>query len=160
MPMPRRALIALLLALSLTPVLSGPLRAVEPNEVLADPAEEARAREISKEIRCLVCRNESIDDSNADLARDLRLLVRERIEAGDSNTEVVDYLVARYGEYVLLKPTATGSNLVLYIAGPAMLLLGLGVAAFYIRSRRGGRDTGSEALNAEEEARLKEILGK
>ncbi|RBO54760.1 cytochrome C biogenesis protein CcdA [Rhodovulum sp. BSW8] len=159
--MPRPALTAaLLLALTLSPLLSGPLEAVEPNEILADPAEEARAREISKDIRCLVCRNESIDDSNADLARDLRLLVRERITAGDSDTEVVDYLVDRYGEYVLLKPTATGSNLVLYIAGPLMLVLGLGGAVFYIRGRRAGRDAGSEALSPEEEARLKEILGK
>ncbi|TCP42117.1 cytochrome c-type biogenesis protein [Rhodovulum marinum] len=147
-----------MLVLSLALGLSGPAFAVEPSEVLEDPAEEARAREISKGLRCLVCRNESIDDSNASLAKDLRLLVRERIEAGDSDEEVLDYVVGRYGEYVLLKPTATGSNLVLYVAGPAMLGLGLLVAFAYIRGRR-GREVGSEGLSPEEQARLKEIMG-
>ena len=96
---------------------------VQPDEILDDPALEARARELSKGLRCLVCRNESIDESNAELARDLRLLVRERLVAGDTDNEAVDFIVARYGEYVLLKPRATGGNLVLYLIGPVLLLL-------------------------------------
>lgn len=141
-------------------MLAGPAQAVQPDEILPDPALEARARDISQGLRCLVCRNENIDDSNADLARDLRLLVRERLVAGDSNQQAVDFIVNRYGEYVLLKPEATGSNLVLWLAGPAMLLLGLGIGAAYIR-RRGRQKEGAEAegLSAEEQARLKEILG-
>src|SRR6056297_550684 len=91
-------------------VLSGAAYAVEPDEILPDPVLEERARELSKGIRCLVCRNESIDESNAELARDLRLLVRERLVEGDSDTEVIDFVVARYGEYVLLRPTASGAN--------------------------------------------------
>ncbi|MBK5934943.1 cytochrome c-type biogenesis protein CcmH [Rhodovulum imhoffii] len=138
-------------------VFAAPVQAVQPDEILPDPVLEDRARELSKGLRCLVCRNENIDDSNADLARDLRLLVRERLVEGDSDAEVIDYVVDRYGEYVLLKPTATGSNLVLYIAGPVMLLLGLGLAGVYLRGRR--RTVGLPDLSAEEEARLKEIMG-
>lgn len=147
------------LILGLALMTAAPALAVEPTEILPDPQQEARAREISKGLRCLVCRNESIDDSNASLAKDLRLLVRERITAGDSDDEVLAYVVDRYGEYVLLKPTATGSNLVLYVAGPAMLALGLLVAGFYIRSRRGREAPGAAALSAEEQARLKQIMG-
>ncbi|MGB0913666.1 MAG: cytochrome c-type biogenesis protein, partial [Phaeobacter italicus] len=99
-------------ALVLQPI--APAYAVQPDEVLADPALEARARELSKDLRCLVCRNESIDESNADLARDLRLLVRERLVAGDSNEEAMDFIVDRYGEYVLLSPRATGANWLLF----------------------------------------------
>ena len=98
--------------------LTGPAWAVQPDEVLDDPALEERARELSKDLRCLVCRNESIDESNADLARDLRILVRERLMAGDSNAEAMDFIVDRYGEYVLLRPTASGANWVLWAAGP------------------------------------------
>ncbi|WP_132950416.1 cytochrome c-type biogenesis protein [Rhodovulum bhavnagarense] len=148
----------LILVLSL--MLAGPAIAVEPSEMLDDPALEARAREVSKELRCLVCRNENIDDSNASLAKELRVLVRDRIAAGDSNEETIDYLVDRYGEYVLLKPTVTGSNLLLYIAGPAMLLIGFGVALFYIRGRNRRSITAPEQLSPDEEARLKEILGR
>ena len=137
-------------------LLAAPVWAVQPDEVLDDPVLEDRARELSKGLRCLVCRNESIDESNAPLARDLRLLVRERLVAGDSDTEAIDFIVDRYGEYVLLKPLTTGSNLVLWIAGPSMLLVALGISLIYLR-RRGGRAP-SEALSAEEEARLKEIL--
>ncbi|MBY5970975.1 cytochrome c-type biogenesis protein CcmH [Ferrimonas balearica] len=149
-----RALLCLsLLALAL------PAQAVQPDEILEDPALEERARDISTGLRCLVCRNENIDDSNADLARDLRLLVRERLVAGDSDEEVVDFIVARYGEYVLLQPRAGGSNLVLWLAGPAMLLLGVGIGLGYIRRRGRARAAGeADALSAEEEARLKEIL--
>jgi cytochrome c-type biogenesis protein CcmH len=101
--------------------------------MLDDPALEDRAREISAGLRCLVCRNESIDESNADLARDLRLLVRERLVAGDTDAEVVDFVTDRYGEYVLLRPLATGSNLILWLAGPAMLIVGLLLAALTLR---------------------------
>ena len=106
-------------------LVSTPLFAVEPDEILDDPMLEARARDISAGLRCLVCRNESIDESNADLARDLRLLVRERLLAGDSNSEAVDYIVARYGEYVLLNPPARGSTWILWLAGPPSHLGGL-----------------------------------
>lgn len=139
-------------------LLAGPAWAVQPDEVLDDPALEARAREISRDLRCLVCRNESIDESNADLARDLRLLVRERLVAGDSNAGVVDFVVARYGEYVLLRPMATGSNLLLYVAGPVMLVLGLGTAVLYLRRRRGTDTPPPEALTEAEKTRLDEIL--
>lgn len=147
---------ALLLSLVLLTAL--PAQAVQPDEMLADPALEARARDLSKDLRCLVCRNESIDDSNAALARDLRILVRERITAGDSDAEVIAFLVDRYGEYVLLKPTLTGANLVLWIAGPAMLLLAGGIAFGYLRSRRRAEEPGTENLSEEERRRLKEIL--
>ena len=139
-------------------LLASPALAVQPDEVLPDPAMEARAREISKDLRCLVCRNESIDESNAELARDLRLLVRERLVAGDSNTEVVEFIVDRYGEYVLLRPTASGSNLLLWIAGPVMLGLGLGAAIMYLRRRRVADGGPVEALTEAEKARLDEIL--
>lgn len=134
-----------------------PAYAVEPDEILDDPALEARARVISKDLRCLVCRNESIDESNAELAKDLRVLVRERILAGDTNEETVQYVVDRYGEYVLLKPRATGTNLILWVAGPVLLVLALIIGAGYILTRR--RAEGRvEELSAEEEARLQKIM--
>jgi cytochrome c-type biogenesis protein CcmH len=149
---------ALLGALMLTlALLSAPGFAVQPDEVLADPALEARAREISRGLRCLVCRNESIDDSNAGLARDLRLLVRERLLAGDSDEQVVAYVVGRYGEYVLLNPVATGANLVLWLAGPAMLLAGGGVVLLYLRRRR-REEPGAPPLSEAEKARLRQIM--
>jgi len=148
---------ALILSLALAAV-ALPAAAVQPDEVLADPALEERARELSKGLRCLVCRNESIDESNAELARDLRILVRERLVAGDSDDEVIRYLVDRYGEFVLLKPTLTGSNLVLWIAGPAMLLLAGGIAAIYLRSRRRAEEPDVDSLSDEERRRLDEIL--
>jgi len=137
-------------------LLASPVFAVQPDEVLADPALEARARELSKGLRCLVCRNESIDESNAELARDLRLLVRERLVAGDSDDQAIAFIVDRYGEYVLLKPTTGGSNLILWIAGPAMFLAALGIGAIYVRGRR--QRTQPEALSETEQARLNEIL--
>ncbi len=146
------------LVLALGLLLALPSFAVQPDEVLDDPALEARAREISQGLRCLVCRNENIDDSNAQLARDLRLLVRERLVAGDSNQQVVDFIVDRYGEYVLLKPTTRGANLILWVAGPAMLLLALAIGGFYIRSRRRSNEPPERPLSADEETRLKEIL--
>jgi len=136
--------------------LAGPVWAVQPDEVLDDPALEARARAISQGLRCPVCQSESIDESNADIARDLRLLVRERLVAGDSNEAAVDFIVARYGEYVLLEPTKTGANAVLWIAGPAMLLAALGVGLFYARRRSNA--TAPDVLSAEEEAQLREIM--
>lgn len=139
-------------------LMAGAALAVQPDEMLADPALEARARELSKGLRCLVCRNESIDESNAELARDLRILVRERIALGDDDTEVIDFLVARYGEYVLLKPQASGSNLVLYLAGPAMLIAALGIAALYLRRRRPKPAAGTGLTDAEK-TRLSELMG-
>ena len=137
-------------------LLATPLWAVEPDEILDDPALEERARSISKELRCLVCRNENIDESNAELARDLRLLVRERLVAGDTDAQTIGYIVDRFGEYVLLKPTLTGSNLMLWIAGPAMLLLASGTALIYLR-RRSKPEVATD-LSAAESARLAEIL--
>ncbi len=137
-------------------LMATPVLAVEPDEILDDPLLEARAREMSQELRCLVCRNESIDESNADLARDLRLLVRERLLLGESNTEVMDFIVARYGEFVLLRPTKTGANLVLWVAGPVTLLLALGFGGLYLRRR--GQGPGPDALDQGEKDRLKEIL--
>lgn len=146
-----RLTIALCLSLLATPVL-----AVQPDEILPDPALEARAREISKLLRCPVCQGENIDDSNADISRDLRLMVRERLLAGDSNDAVVDYVVDRYGEFVLFEPRAAGANLLLWLAGPGMLILGGGIAFLWVRSRRNAG--APAALTPEEEARLREIL--
>ena len=142
------------LVLSLSPAL-----AVQPDEVLDDPVLEERARDLSDGLRCLVCRNESIDESNADLARDLRLLVRERLVAGDSDEEAIDFIVDRYGEYVLLKPTTQGANWILWAAGPMMLVLALLISFMYLRSRATAT-AGPEAdgLSAEEQERLQEIL--
>ncbi len=130
--------------------------AVQPDEVLDDPVLEARAREISKGLRCPVCQSESIDDSNADIARDLRLLVRERLLEGDSDAEVMAFIVARYGEYVRLQPNASGANLVLWIAGPVMFLAALGIGGLYAQRRSAAAVP--EDLSPEEEARLREIM--
>ena len=138
-------------------LLTAPAFAVEPGEILDDPALEERARDLSQGLRCLVCRNESIDESNAELARDMRVLVRERLVAGDSDDEVIGFLVDRYGEYVLLEPTVTGSNLALWLAGPAMMLLGLGIAGVYLRRR--SAPAAPEALSEDEKQRLKELMG-
>lgn len=140
-------ILALVLTLS-------PAWAVQPDEMLADPALEARARAISHDIRCPVCQGETIDDSNAPIARDLRLIIRERLVAGDSDAAVVDYIVARYGEGVLFNPPAKGVNWVLWLAGPALLLAGIAVAV--TAGRR--RVVPEVALSSEEEARLREIL--
>lgn len=139
-------------------LLMSPAWAVQPDEVLDDPVLEDRARELSKGLRCLVCRNESIDDSNADLARDLRLLVRERLVAGDTDAEAIAFIVDRYGEYVLLKPQTGGSNLFLWLAGPAMLLLAGAGGALYLRGRSTATAPTEAGLSDAEEARLKEIM--
>ena len=145
---------ALVLILSLLWAL--PALAVQPDEVLSDPALEARARVITEGLRCVVCRNESVDDSNADIARDIRLMVRERLVAGDTNDQAIQYMVDRFGEYILLEPRATGSNLILWGAGPVLLLLALGIAVAAARRRKAA--AGETGLSTEEEARLKEIL--
>lgn len=131
--------------------------AVQPDEVLDDPILEERARVISKDLRCLVCQNESIDDSDASLARDLRLLVRERLVAGDTNEEVLEFVVTRYGEFALLRPKNTGMNVVLWWSGPVMLVLALLMAIVYVRRRSVAGDA-VEELSTEEQARLDEIL--
>ncbi|MFC3616336.1 cytochrome c-type biogenesis protein CcmH [Lutimaribacter marinistellae] len=139
-------------------LMAAPVWAVQPDEVLEDPALEERARDLSQGLRCLVCRNESIDESNAELARDLRLLVRERLVAGDSDDEVIEFVVDRYGEYVLLRPTVTGANWLLWLAGPAMLVLAGGVGFAFLRSRSKGVAPQEAALSDEEQARLRRIL--
>ncbi len=135
--------------------------AVEPDEILDDPVLEGRARELSEDIRCLVCQNESIDSSNAELAKDLRILVRERLVAGDSDQEVLDYLVERYGDFVLLNPPFKPQTYLLWFGPAAILLLGGLAVAAYFRQRR--KDTGpapapAPSLSAEEQKRLNEIL--
>ncbi|PQO23783.1 cytochrome C biogenesis protein CcdA [Rhodobacteraceae bacterium WD3A24] len=155
----RRIAVALSLVLAgIAMVIPGPAPAVEPDEVLDNPALEARAREISSQLRCVVCRSESIDESNADIARDMRLLVRERLLEGDSNQEVLDHFVERYGEYVLLQPTTEGANILLWIAGPTMLVIAFGGAVLYLRRRQRAAEPGAGGLSSEEEARLKRIL--
>ena len=133
--------------------------AVQPDEVMADPVKEARARILSRELRCMVCQNQSIDDSEAPLARDLRLLVRERIAAGDSDAQVVDFLVARYGEFVLLKPRFERQTLLLWLV-PPLLLIGGGIGLWlHIRRRaRGESETAIPPLTADEEARLSALM--
>lgn len=139
---------ALLLALCL------PALAVNPDEVLADPMLEARAREISAELRCLVCQNQSIDDSDADLARDLRIIVRERLVAGDSDAQVKDYIVSRYGEFVLLRPVFAPHTLLLWAAAPVILVGGF-IGIWLAARRRPAAEPGS--LTHEEEAALKAL---
>ena len=137
-------------------LLSAPAFAVNPDEILADPALETRARNLSMQLRCMVCQNQSIDDSNAELARDLRLLVRERISGGDSDDEVIAYVVSRYGEFVLLKPRLSPRTVLLWGAPIGLLLVG-GLALAIYASRRRGQPNGRR-LSAEEQARLDEIL--
>lgn len=133
----------------------GAAHAVQPDEMLADPALEERARLISAGLRCLVCQNQSIDDSDAELARDLRILVRERLKAGDSNEQVIDYVVSRYGEFVLLRPRVNVRNALLW-ATPAVLLVGGGI--FVYLAGRGRRKSQTTELSAEEDEALKNIL--
>jgi cytochrome c-type biogenesis protein CcmH len=135
--------------------------AVQPDEIMSDPAKEARARDLSRELRCMVCQNQSIDDSDAPLARDLRLLVRERIAAGDSDAQVLDFLVARYGEFVLLKPRLEPHSLLLWLLPP--LALAGGGLALWTHNRRRSRSAAAEdqslfKLTAEEEALLEQLI--
>ncbi|MDO5642895.1 MAG: cytochrome c-type biogenesis protein CcmH [Paracoccus sp. (in: a-proteobacteria)] len=147
----KRLLFALML------LLAAPAFAVQPDEVLDDPALEARARDISKLLRCPICQGETIDESNAEISRDLRLYVRERLVEGDSNAQVIDAVTDRYGEFVLFQPRATGGNLILYLAGPLLALLALFLGWRFIRSRRMGPEAPAP-LSAAEKARLDEIM--
>jgi cytochrome c-type biogenesis protein CcmH len=136
--------------------------AVQPDEIMANPVQESRARELSRELRCMVCQNQSIDDSDAPLARDLRLLVRERIASGESNSQVIEFLVARYGDFVLLRPRLIGVTLLLWFLPP--LFLSGGGLALWLNSRRRIRlsDQGSPdplELSEEEKARLERLIG-
>jgi cytochrome c-type biogenesis protein CcmH len=142
--------IVVLLSLSAAPAL-----AVQPDEVLKDPALEARARSLSQELRCMVCQNQSIDDSDAPLARDLRILVRERLSAGDSDGQVIDFLVARYGEFVLLKPRFTWHTALLWLAPFAVIVIG--AIGFFAAGRR-ARAPAADRLSAEEEARVAALV--
>ncbi len=152
----RRLLLGLVAVLGLV---SGAL-AVTPSEQLDDPALEARARALSAELRCMVCQNQSIDDSDAPLAHDLRVLLRERIVAGDSDEEVMDFLVDRYGEFVLLTPRFSLRTALLW-AAPVLLLLAGGAAAFSVmRRRKAGAAPAPPGLTAEEQAKLDRILSK
>ena len=142
-------------------LMASPAFAVQPDEIMGDPAKEARARELSRELRCMVCQNQSIDDSEAPLARDLRLLVRERIAAGDSDNQVMDFLVARYGEFVLLKPRVNQHTLLLWLV-PPLALAGGGLALWLHNRRRqksaGIADPSLLHLTEEEEARIDRLI--
>ncbi len=151
--MRRLALIALLVAL----VAPTAVLAVEPDEILKDPKLEARARLLSEELRCMVCQNQSIDDSAAPLARDLRLLVRERLTKGDSDRQVLNYLVARYGEFVLLKPRFELQNLLLWGLPPFALVAGM-IALFVTARRRRTADLQVPALSASEQKRVATLV--
>src|ERR1700755_1914980 len=151
----RGVLVAIMLSLSALPAF-----AVQPDEMLKNPALEGRARALSKELRCMVCQNQSIDDSDAPLARDLRLLVRERIASGDSDSQVIDFLVARYGEFVLLKPRFNPHTVLLWLL-PPLALMGGGIALWVYSNRRrraGVLDESVLKLTPEEVARLEELL--
>ena len=152
--MMRRLAIALALALGL----AGAAHAVEPGEMLKDPALEARARQVSADLRCLVCQNESIDESHAPLAHDIRVLVRQRLEAGESNAQVRDYLVARYGQFILLKPPFEPQTLLLW--GTPLLVLALGGIAMAFAARRRPTRDPARPLSESEQRRLDELLGR
>ncbi len=147
----------LLLGLAVAIATSGGAHAVTPDEKLDDPALEARARTLSVELRCMVCQNQSIDDSDAPLAHDLRVLLRERIEAGDSDEEVMDFLVARYGDFILLKPRFNAQTALLWAAPVLLLALG-GVAAFRVMRRRKATVATAQSLSQDENAALARIL--
>lgn len=141
--------------LALWLLLASPCWAVLPSEMLADKGLEARARTLSQELRCLVCRNESIDDSDADLAHDLRVLLRDRLVAGDTDAQAMAFIVDRYGEFVLLNPPATGINLLLWLAGPLMLLGGGAIAVAMVRRRSAAGEV--PPLSAQDQARLADL---
>ena len=156
-----RRLIAISFVLLIVAFAASGARAVQPDEIMSDPAKESRARNLSRELRCMVCQNQSIDDSEAPLARDLRLLVRERIAAGDSDTQVIDFLVARYGEFVLLMPRLKPHTLLLWLLPP--LALAGGGFALWMHSRRRSKTEAAEdpslfKLTSEEEARLERLI--
>jgi cytochrome c-type biogenesis protein CcmH len=150
-----RSVIGLLALVMAALMPAAPVGAVQPDEVLADPALEKRARGLSAELRCMVCQNQSIDDSDAELARDLRVLVRERLQAGDTDQEVIDFVVSRYGEFVLLRPRLSIRNALLW-AAPLILLVGGG--AFILLSARGRRPVETASLSKDEETAIRKIL--
>ena len=150
-----------LLALTIVAAMATSAHAVQPDEIMSDAVKEARARDLSRELRCMVCQNQSIDDSEAPLARDLRLIVRERIAAGDSDAQVIDFLVARYGEFVLLKPRLNSHTWLLWFLTP--LALGAGGIALWAHGRRRARSGGEQdealsSLTPEEEARINQLI--
>ena len=149
----RTLLLALVLMMAALPA-----AAVDPDEVLADPALENRARDISKNLRCLVCQNQSIDDSDAELARDLRLLVRERLSAGDSDNAVIDYVVSRYGDFVLLNPPFKGTTYVLWFGPLLIVVLGI-VAVFFFFRRHRIAEAAPPPLSEDEKRRLESLIG-
>jgi len=155
--LPRKYAQAILVAAALFAVIwPAVVFAVEPNEMLPDPVLEARARALSQGLRCLVCQNESIDDSGAPLAHDIRVLVRERIKAGDTDQQVIDFLVARYGEFVLLKPPLSWHTAALWGLPPGLLLIGIVVMVVMARRRAEVPATGT--LTPAEEARVEQLL--
>jgi cytochrome c-type biogenesis protein CcmH len=150
-----------LLALAIMAAVATTAHAVQPDEVMSDPAKEARARDLSRELRCMVCQNQSIDDSEAPLARDLRILVRERIAAGDTDAQVIDFLVARYGEFVLLKPRLNSHTWLLWFLTPLVLIAG-GIA-LWMQGRRRARagaeqDVEPLSLTPDEQARINRLI--
>ncbi len=149
----RAAVLAVLLS-----ALSAPAAAVEPDEILADPGLENRARAISKHLRCLVCQNQSIDDSDAPLARDLRIVVRERLTAGASDDEVIRFVAERYGDFVLLSPPFKATTYALWLGPVAIFLLGAAAAALFLRRRRAAIPEETSSLSAEDRARLDRLL--
>lgn len=151
---------ALTIVVLTTLATAAPSGAVEPDEVLANPVLEARAREISADLRCVVCQNQSIDDSNADIARDLRLLVRERLVAGDSDTEVVDFVVARYGDFVLLRPPFQPNTLALWLGPPIMAVVIATLSVLFFRAYQRQRVAGSgpDPLSPDDRAELDALV--
>jgi cytochrome c-type biogenesis protein CcmH len=154
----RHATLAVFVGLCLLLLNALPLLAVESKEMLTDPALEARARNLSKELRCMVCQNQSIDDSEAPLAHDLRVLVRERLKAGDSDAQVVNFLVARYGEFLLLRPPLAWHTAALWGLPPAALLIGIVTIVVIVRRRRNVPTPPPANLTAAEESRLSELM--
>jgi cytochrome c-type biogenesis protein CcmH len=152
--MMRRLALALLLLLAALPAHA----AITPDEILADPALEARARDITKQLRCLVCQNQSIDDSNAPLARDLRLLVRERLKAGDNDNAALAYIVARYGDFVLLRPPVKATTWLLWF-GPALLLIAGGLFLWLRAGRRTAATVTAAPLSDDEQKKLDALIG-
>ena len=147
----------LVLSIVAAAALSGPVSAVEPDEILADPVLESRAREISRNLRCLVCQNQSIDDSNADLARDLRILVRDRLVAGESNDQVIAFITARYGDFVLLRPPFKPTTWLLWLGPGIVLVLGAWAVGVWFRRRAGLAEP--SPLSDDEQHALKSMLG-
>ena len=152
---------ALVLALAIVAMVATTALAVQPDEIMSDAAKETRARDLSRELRCMVCQNQSIDDSEAPLARDLRILVRERIAAGDSDAQVIDFLVARYGEFVLLRPRLNSHTWLLWFLTPLTLAVG-GIALWMHGRRRAQSDAEQDAallsLTPDEEARINRLI--